>query len=511
MTRDPAADDASRFPAPVYKQTVLEPLFDGAKVHFADALLAINQAHAVMLAETGILDCADVGRILAGLAAIEAETDREALVYTGAVEDYFFHVEAELAARLGPDLAGRLHTGRSRNDMDHTIFKMGLATRLDDLVEDLIGLVDTLLAVGEREAGTLVVAFTHGQPAQPSTYGHVLCAFGEVLLRAEVRLRAAADGLAHCPMGAAAITTTGFPIDRHRVAELLGFQAPLENSYGCIAAIDYTTAVYGALKLLFVDVGRFVQLLDHWTKFETRQLYVPNAFVQISSIMPQKRNPVPVEHLRLLSSLAMGRADMVVDAMRNTPFADMNDSEGEVQAAGYAAFDAAGRALRLLAGLLGDCRIDEAAVADLMDRSCLTITELADSLVRLEDLSFRQAHDVAGRVSRHVVASGGRMSALGFDAFAEVFREAVGRPTDVDAETFAQIVSPQHFVSVRERFGGPGPQSMAASLARYRHGLDEARAALQARHTRRERAANLRAERVAALVADGEQGDRASE
>ena len=511
MTGDPAASDTSRFPAPVYKETVLAPLFDGAKTHFADALLAINQAHAVMLAETGILDRHDVGRLLAGLAAVDAETDRDALVYTGAVEDYFFHVEAELAARLGPDLAGRLHTGRSRNDMDHTMFKLRLAERMDGLIDDLTGLVDTLLTVAEREAGTIVVAFTHGQPAQPSTYGHILGAFVEVLVRAEARLRAAADGLARCPMGAAAITTTGFPIDRHRVAELLGFEAPLENSYGCIAAVDYTTAVYGALKLLFVDVGRFVQLLDHWTKFETRQLYVPNAFVQISSIMPQKRNPVPVEHLRLLSSLAMGRADMVVDAMRNTPFADMNDSEGEVQAAGYAAFDAAGRALRLLAGLIGECRIDGAAVADLIDRSCLTITELADSLVRLEDLSFRQAHDVAGRVSRHVVASGGGMSALGFDVFAEVFRAAVGRPTEVDANTFARLVSPEYFVSVRERFGGPGRQSMAASLTGYRRGLDDARAALHARRTRRMRAANLRAERVAALVADGGQDNRASE
>ena len=497
----PAERDTTRFPDPVYRDTVLAPLFEGAKAHFAGPLRAINEAHAVMLAETGILSEAEAASLLTALAEIEAETDPASLPYTGEVEDWFFHVERELARKLGPDLAGRLHTGRSRNDIDHTEFKLVLADRLDRLTDDLLALVDAVLAAAERHRDTPVVAFTHGQPAQPSTWGHLLSAFVETLFRAETRLRAAAEGLTRCPMGAAAITTTGFPIDRERMAALLGFEAPLLNSYGCIAAIDYTTAVYGAVKLLFVDIGRFVQLLDHGSKFETRQLYVPNGFVQISSIMPQKRNPVPIEHLRLLSSLACGRADMVVDTMRNTPFADMNDSEGEVQAAGYAAFDAGSRALRLLAALVAAVEVDGDAVADLVDRSCLTITELADSLVRAEGLSFRQAHGVAAGVAKAVTASGGRLSGLGYEAFAVAFESAVGRPPGIGEEAFTRFVSVAHFLAVRDRPGGPAPAALAAAFDRYRSEQEAIAAALAARRSRRAAADAQRHHAVAALIA----------
>ena len=153
-------------------------------------------------------------------------------------------------------------------------------------------------------------------------------------------------------MGAAAITTSGFGLDRTRMAELLGFAEVQENSYGCIAAADYATGVYAALKLVFIHAGRFVQDLNAWTGFEIGHLHVPDAFVQISSIMPQKRNPVPVEHLRLMASLGAARCEAVLTAVHNTPFTDMNDSEGEVQIAGYDAFDTAHRFMALLGGLL---------------------------------------------------------------------------------------------------------------------------------------------------------------
>jgi argininosuccinate lyase len=142
-------------------------------------------------------------------------------------------------------------------------------------------------------------------------------------------------------MGAAAITTSGFALDRERVAALLGFAEVQENSYGCIAACDYVTETYAALKVHFLNLGRFVQDLNMWTGFEVGHIHVPDGFVQISSIMPQKHNPVPVEHLRLIASLGAARCEAVLTAVHNTPFTDMNDSEGEVQIAGYDAFDTA--------------------------------------------------------------------------------------------------------------------------------------------------------------------------
>ncbi|MEF2073921.1 argininosuccinate lyase [Consotaella aegiceratis] len=464
----PSLADTSAFPDPVYKKTVLQPLFDGARTHHVDGLRQINRAHLVMLAEAGILGLDQARPLARALDAIDREIDPASLEYTGEVEDFFFLVEAELKRRLGPDLAGRLHTARSRNDIDHTLFKLGLKGRLDLLLSQARKLADAWIAAAEREKATLIVAYTHGQPAQPTTFGHYLGAAIEVLLRDIERLVAARAIVDLCPMGAAAITTSGFPIDRERMAHLLGFARPLENSYGCIASVDYVTATYGAIELLFLHLGRPIQDLQVWTSFEVGQVYVPNAFVQISSIMPQKRNPVPIEHLRLLASQTVGRAHSMLTVMHNTPFTDMNDSEGETQAMGYEAFASAGRVLDLFAALASAIRIDEARVRDNIARSSITITELADSLVRLEDLSFRQAHEIAADVARKVAASRGKLAEDGYETFAASFAEAAGRTTTIDEPTYAGIVSPEHFIAVRARTGGPAPAALEASLARYR-------------------------------------------
>ena len=474
--------DTSRFPDPVYRETVLAPLFEGVKAHYARGMDAINRAHLVMLHETGILGADEAGAIAQALHDIGANTDLDALTYTGEHEDYFFLIEAELRARLG-DLGGALHTARSRNDMDHTLFKLALRQRTAALLGEVHALTSALIEKARVERDTLIVAYTHGQPAQPTTFGHYLGAIIEVILRDAERLDRAAEGLEHCPMGAAAITTSGFPIDRARVAVLLGFEGPLLNSYGCIASVDYVTALYSAMKLLFVHLGRLIQDLQFWSAFEVGQLYVPNSLVQISSIMPQKRNPVPIEHLRHLASVTAGRCDVIVNTMHNTPFTDMNDSEGEVQQAGYAAFESGSRVLRLLEALLPACRINADRVARTSDAACITITELADTLVRSEGLSFRQAHEVAAMTARAVIAEEAPL-ASGFPAFRAAFERATGRVPDLAETEFAKAVAPETFVARRDRPGGPAPAALQAALDQYRATLKDLTARRSARSDR---------------------------
>lgn len=458
--------DHSTFPHPVYKDTVLAPLFEGAKAHFVNAVRTINRAHLVMLKETGILSEAVTEPIATALVDIDQTVDIPALVYTGEYEDYFFLVEAELKTRLGADVAGMLHTARSRNDMDHTVFKLALKTRVDQFLMQGRALASALLKKATAERDTIIVAYTHGQPAQPSTFGHYLSAVLEVLLRDLERLQTARDALDHCPMGAAAITTSGFPIDRERMAALLGFKEPLRNSYGCIASVDYITGLYSSIKLVFLHLGRLIQDFQFWTAFEVGQLYVPNSLVQISSIMPQKRNPVPIEHLRHLASVTCGRCDTLVNTMHNTPFTDMNDSEGEVQQAGYATFDSGGRVFDLLAALITECSIRDDKVQANVDAACITITELADTLVREEGLSFRQAHEIAATTSRAVIEAGKPLRE-GFPAFSRAFRAHVEKDTRLSEAAFSTAVCARTFVNVRDRTGGPAPQAMDASLRHY--------------------------------------------
>jgi len=470
--KDPRLSDTSSFPDPVYKETVLRPLFDGAKRHHVDGFRRIDRAHLVMLVETGILDRDVAARIAEALVAIDREIDPATLVYTGEVEDFFFLIEKELKARIGVDIAGRLHTARSRNDIDHTLFKLGLKERIDVLMSKARLLLAAMIDAAERQKSTLIVAYTHGQPAQPTTFGHYLSAAIEVLIRDIERFAEARRIVDLSPMGAAAITTSGFPIDRARVAQLLGFSAPLRNSYSCIAAVDYTTSTYSAIELMFLHLGRLIQDFQFWTSFEVGQIYVPNALVQISSIMPQKRNPVPIEHLRHLSSQTFGRARTMLDVMHNTPFTDMNDSEGETQGMGYEAFASAARVLDLLAALIAQISIDPERVDQNIRRSCITITELADSLVRIEGLSFREAHEIAAATAKSVVATKGSLVDDGFAPFLSAFEHATGRKPSLDLAKFAEIVSPEHFVAVRSRFGGPAPEPMKAALAAYRKRLD---------------------------------------
>jgi argininosuccinate lyase len=489
-----------RFPAPVYRDAVLAPLFESATRHHFRQLMRVNRASALVLAGRGLLSRPEAAAILRALDEVEAATDVAALAYTGEHEDLFFLVEAELARRLGVETAGKLHTGRSRNDIDHTVFKLALKERLAALLAELLAAIGVLLDVAEANRATLVVAYTHGQPAQPTTYGHYLGAVIELLLRDVERLRLASRHADLCPMGAAAITTSGFPLDREAMAALLGFAQVQENAYGCIAASDYVTGVHAAVRLLFLHLGRVAQDLNAWTAFEVGHLSVPDGWVQVSSIMPQKRNPVAVEHLRLLCSLAAGRAGATIDALHNTPFTDVNDAEGEVQVAGYAAFEAGGRALRLLAGFIGACRVDEARVRRHIEESCLTATELADSLVRAEGLSFRQAHEVVARLVKAMLGRGERFATVPHAAFVEAFAAVIGRPPRLGEADLRRYTTPEHFVAVRTLPGGPAPAPLAASFARYRGELDEARAWLDGYRSRIEAIDARLAGRARALV-----------
>ena len=490
--------DFSKFPAAEYRDTVLAPLFDGFKQHHADHLLAIHHAHGIMLAECGWLKPEDLRAIFAALSDATARLDPATLSYTGEHEDFFFWLEAELASRLGPDLAGRLHTGRSRNDIDHTIFKMALREKLLHLLLRLEILIATLLTRAEQNAKTLIVAYTHGQPAQPATFGHYLGALIEMLLRDAGRLRHALDTVDRCSLGAAAITTSGFGLNRRRVADLLGFVRVQDNAYGCIAAVDYLAEPYAALKLLALGLGRFVQDLDRSTGFEVGHTMVPDAFVQISSIMPQKRNPVPIEHMRLMCSLAAGRADTVMLAIHNTPFTDMNDAEGEVQAAGYSAFETIDRALLLLTGFMQAIEVNEAAVRRHIDESCITITEVADSLVREEGISFRQAHEIASHLARRMFANSETLSTLPMPAFIDAFTHAIGRPPAMNEARFREVGTPDHFVAVRTMQGGPAPAALAASFAVYRSDLADVTAARSEYESRIAMATHERARLLAA-------------
>ena len=495
--------DYETFPAQVYAESVLAPDLDIYKQHFSTPLHEINLAHGVMLAEKQLLQHADSASILAALLKIDTDRPWADQKFDGSFEDLFFLIERELGCLVGEETAGRLHTGRSRNDMEHTMFRMQLRGRLLRLLEQYDSLADRFLERAERGVEEILLLYTHGQPAQVSVLGHYLGAAIEFILRDMTRLMAALEDVNKCPMGAAAITTSGFDLDRERVAALLGFSGIVENSYGAIANVDYITASYAAIRLGCIHLGRLVQDLVTWTGFEVSQIEVADGFVQVSSIMPQKRNPVPLEHLRLKFSLAAGGADQIVQTMHNTPFADMNDSERETQAAGFGVFERLDQALPLLGSFVEAMKTNRTSIESRIQKSMATITELADTLVRSEGIGFRAAHQVASKLSREALSNGFGFNELPWDLFARTFEELVGRPPQVEREVLMSAVSPENFIAVRETPGGPGPNVLSEALAGYKDRLASLNAGAEDMRKRITQANALRNRLVSDIIAGG--------
>ncbi len=474
----------SVFPAPIYRENVLERVFADAKRFFLEPLVEIEYAHTLMLARTGILPAGEAARCLQALDGMDRQAIRDA-VFDGSFEDLFFLVEARLAEVCGAETAGKMHTARSRNDIDLTMYRMVLRGTLLDAATALLTLRERLLDLAWRHRAALMPAYTHNQPAQPTTLGHYLMAFVEVLERDGERLQAAWARVNRNPLGACAITTTGFPIDRHMTAALLGFDGLQVNSYGAIAAVDYVTESCSVLAVAMVSLGRFAQDLLLWSTAELRYLSLSDAYVQVSSIMPQKRNPVPLEHVRVLASRALTQAQGVLGSLHNTPFADMNDAEDDLQPMVYMAFEDAMRSIRLLTGVLGEATFHTARMEAAADAHFLSVTELADTLVRVAGMSFHAAHQVVSAAVKEMIARGAGFDPTEMASIVERELEALHRSTT--AVTRAQILAAldaENFVAVRTVPGGPAPTALEPEIARAREQVATDRASLIDRNER---------------------------
>ena len=452
----------SVFPADTYRTTVLERIFKDAQRYFLEPLLAIQYAHTLMLSRQGILRADDAVCCLKALRGLDLDAMRTAL-YDGSFEDLFFFMERRIAAGCGADNAGRMHTARSRNDIDLTMYRMVVRGMLLSAATEMVSLRGVLTELAWTHRASLIPAYTHNQPAQPTTLGHYLMAMIECLERDTERVRAAFARVNRSPLGACAITTTGFAIDRVMTAGLLGFDGLVVNSYGAIGAVDYLTESCSVLAVAMLNLGRFAQDLLLWSTAEFNFLRLSDGYVQISSIMPQKRNPVPLEHVRILASRAMTQAQAVLGSLHNTPFADMNDGEDSLQPLVYTAFEDGVRSLALLAGVLGEAELNTERMARAAEGSFLTVTELADTLVRETGMSFRVAHEIVAEAVRDARGV--------FDA--DRMTEHVGRLLEsrpelpaVRRDVLRRALDVGNFVAVRKVTGGPAAEALEPEIYR---------------------------------------------
>jgi argininosuccinate lyase len=457
QNKDFIQSEGTAFPGKTYVDHLLRPVFNDQRDYLFKHMFNIHRAHVVMLAEQSILDKKEAGVILQGVEAV-SKTDYRTLQYDPQFEDLFFMMEHKISEVIGPDLAGKMHIARSRNDMGVAMYRLALREHILTLMESSLLLTKALLDQINEHAETVITAYTHTQPAQPTTFGHYLTAILDVFLRDINRLWSAYETVNRSPMGAAALSTTGFPINRNRVCELLGFSELVENSYDAIAGADYLVESATAVLSMMVNCGRWMQDFLQLVTREYSIIEVADPYVQISSIMPQKRNPVSVEHSRSLASSSVGEALAAIQMIHNTPFGDIVDTEDDLQPHLYRSYEKANRVIHLMHAVVRTMEVNKEKALTRAKTSCITITELADVLARDKAVPFRLAHQIASTIAKKCSHEKLELNELSL----QTINKEISKLSNVtlNQEEWDSIICPIEFVKRRNIQGGPNPDEV---------------------------------------------------
>ena len=453
---------ATSFPHPLYDRYVLTPFFQDAQTYLYTPMLAANRAHVVMLARCEIITRENAEALLRALADIET-LGVAALMYESGVEDLFFAIEGKLIQLAGADYGGNLQLARSRNDLGYALTRMALRPPLLRVAEDLLDLREQLLDFARAHLKTLMPGYTHTQPAQPTTMAHYIAGVLASLQRDSRRLRSAYETNNQSPLGAAALTGTAYPIDRQLSADLLGFDSVQLSTYDSIGASDNLTEIAGALATLGVNLSRFTKDMLFWATQESGAIRIHDSFIQISSIMPQKRNPVVLEHLRARISRLLAAAQGVVLQCHNIPFGDTQDIEDEIFPPLFGSLETASEIAQLYGAVMETLEVDVEHLRRRAGAGFTTVTELADTLVRHGGLPFRTAHSIVSALVTYASERGTAPEHLTTEMLTAV-ADSLGFEVTLPAALFERALDPRAFVESRDLPGGAAPKATKTVL-----------------------------------------------
>ena len=418
-------------------------------------------AHAAMLAKVGIITGEDEAAIRAGLMAIAAEIEAGDFPFAAALEDIHMNIEARLTERIG-EAGKRLHTARSRNDQVATDFRLWVRDAIDGLDAQAADLMRALATRAAKHAADPMPGFTHLQTAQPVTFGHHLLAYVEMLARDRGRLMDARRRLNECPLGAAALAGTSFPIDRAMVAAALGFDEPMANSLDAVSDRDFALEFLALAAIMAMHLSRLAEEIVIWCSAPYRFITLSDAFTTGSSIMPQKRNPDAAELVRAKTGRINGALIGLLTVMKGLPLAYAKDMQEDKEAV-FDAADAAELVLAAMAGMVRDIQPDEARMRAAAGADYATATDLADYLVRELGLPFRTAHHVTGRIVSEAEARGLELADLPLDVMREIEPNITG--------TVFGVLTVEASVAARSTHGGTAPENVTREAARWLEAL----------------------------------------
>ncbi len=424
--------------------------------------IAGSIAHANMLAKTGIISKADRDAIVAGLTELREELEQNRFKFSRALEDIHMNIESALRDRIG-EAAARLHTARSRNDQVATDFRLYVRDSVDHLMEQITQLQTALLQRAENEHDTIMPGFTHLQSAQPVTLGHHLLAYVEMLSRDYHRFKDARKRINVCPLGAAALAGTGFPIDRDMTARELGFDRPASNSLDAVSDRDFVLETMGAASICAMHLSRLAEELVIWSTPQFGFATLSDGFSTGSSIMPQKRNPDAAELIRAKIGRIFGAQVAMTMVMKGLPLTYSKDMQEDKEGA-FDALDSLSLSLAAMTGMMQDLSFNRAAMRAAAGSGFSTATDLADWLVRTLKMPFRNAHHVTGEIVALAERQGVALNELSLEQLQSV-------EPGITEDVF-NVLSVENSVASRTSFGGTAPENVRAQIARWRNLLE---------------------------------------
>ena len=420
--------------------------------------IAGSRAHAAMLAATGILTPTDAEAIGEGLLTVLSEIETGGFVFSQALEDIHMNVESRLKEIIG-EPAGRLHTARSRNDQVAVDFRIWVRDQCDAAISGLAALMQAFLVQAEAGADWVMPGFTHLQTAQPVTWGHHMLAYVEMLARDKSRFEDARRRMNECPLGAAALAGTSFPIDRHMTAAALGFDRPTANSLDSVSDRDFALEFLSASSICAMHLSRFAEELVIWSSAQFRFVRLSDKWTTGSSIMPQKKNPDAAELLRAKLGRILGATVALFTIMKGlalTYSKDMQEDKEQV----FDAADTLMLALAAMTGMVGDMTANRDTLKTAAASGFSTATDLADWLVRTLNLPFRDAHHVTGTLVAMAEKKGCDLPDLSITEMKSVH--------DGITQEVYSVLGVQNSVRSRISYGGTSPERVREQIARWK-------------------------------------------
>lgn len=423
--------------------------------------IAGSIAHSAMLAKQNIITETDAEAIKEGLLIILSEIENGTFEYSKALEDIHMNIESRLKEIIG-EPAGRLHTGRSRNDQVATDFKLWTRDQCDAIIEGLSELMKALINQADEGAEIIMPGFTHLQVAQPVTWGHHMMAYVEMFARDRSRFSDARTRMNESPLGAAALAGTGFPIDRHDTAHALGFSAPAANSLDAVSDRDFALEFLSASSICATHLSRFAEELVIWSSAQFKFVTLSDKFSTGSSIMPQKKNPDAAELIRAKVGRITGSLVGLLMVMKGLPLAyskDMQEDKEQV----FDASDSLMLALAAMTGMVSDMKPNIASLESAASSGFSTATDLADWLVRDLGMPFREAHHITGALVAKAEEKGCDLPDLSLKEMQKVNEK-------INADVF-NFLGVQNSVASRQSYGGTAPKQVRKQIARWREVL----------------------------------------